>query len=140
MSLSLLIFYQSFGHPFPIYRFTLLQSDPTRFSNFFHMFLIWKQKSLGFDCLNLEIHICVVKHIAKAITPMLTHIINFCFQNGVFPKQSKVSVIVLMYKISSANNDSYKLFLLGLKSLTLYRKYNGVYFQNKRTDHKLGFR
>lgn len=56
------------------------------------------KKSSGFDNLN----VCLIKNVAKAISPILCHIFNLSFLNGIFPELLKSSVVVPILKNRSS--------------------------------------
>lgn len=59
------------------------------------------KKSSGFDSLN----VCLLKKIAQSISPILSHIINLSFLNGIFPEKLKLSGVVPIYKKTVFNKN-----------------------------------
>jgi hypothetical protein len=52
------------------------------------------KKSTGFDNISVEF----VKKVATIIAPVLVHVVNLSFMNGVFPEQLKTSTVVPIFK------------------------------------------
>lgn len=101
------------------------------------------KKSSGYDCIN----VLVIKKIAQYISPILTHIINLSFENGVFPEKLKLSIVVPIRKKQSSIkiNDLRPISLLSvfskilekLMKARLVRYLDNLNFLNK---NQFGFR
>lgn len=51
-------------------------------------------KSTGFD----DICVLVIKSVSHIIAPILSHVINMCFEQGIFPSVLKTTIIKPLHK------------------------------------------
>lgn len=78
-----------------------------------------KSNATGSD----QIGIRLILYLCPLIIPVLTHIINFCFENGVFPRQWKIAEVLPIPKSNNINdlNDLRPISILPAMSKLLER-------------------